>query len=74
MTDEDLETLTYEQLVDRLEKAISRMADGTIGIEEAADLYEQAGRLHEAAAERLERIRSRIEALTQPIEGQPKDA
>ena len=63
MTD-DLDGLRYEQIVERLEATIARMADGTIGIEEAAALYEEAGRLHAVATDRLERLRARIEALT----------
>lgn len=65
MTAEDLNGLRYEQLVERLEATISRMADGTIGIEEAAALYEEAGKLHEAASARLEALRARIESLTE---------
>jgi exodeoxyribonuclease VII small subunit len=59
----DLDTLSYEQLVERLESIVSRMAAGDIGIEEVADLYEEAGRLHAAAADRLEQVRRRVEGL-----------
>ena len=62
MTDES--SLTFEQLVEELERTIERMAAGQIGIEEATDLYERAGRLHALAAERLARIQERIEKLT----------
>ncbi|HEX4978904.1 MAG TPA: exodeoxyribonuclease VII small subunit [Acidimicrobiales bacterium] len=61
---DDLEELTFEQLVERLEKTIERMASGELGIEEVTDLYERAGRLHTAAVERLARIEARIAALT----------
>ena len=67
MTDE-LDGLTFEQLVERLEQLTDRMAAGDIGIEEAAALYEEAGTLHAAAAARLAAIEKRIEAL-QPGEG-----
>ena len=60
---EDLAQLSFEQLLDRLEDLTRRMADGDIGIEAVADLYEQAGRLHTEAAERLEQVRRRIQAL-----------
>ena len=56
--------LTFEQLVEELERTIERMAAGQIGIEEATDLYERAGRLHALATERLARIQERIERLT----------
>jgi exodeoxyribonuclease VII small subunit len=60
---DDLGGLTYEQLVERLERLTDQMAAGDIGIEEAAALYEEAGRLHAAATERLGAIEKRIEAL-----------
>lgn len=62
--DPELEALSYEELVSRLEATIEQMSAGDIGIEEVTDLYEQAGRLHAAAAARLERIQERIEHLT----------
>jgi exodeoxyribonuclease VII small subunit len=55
--------LTYEQLVASLEELAERMASGSIGIEEAAELYEMAGRLHAAAAARLAAVEQRIEGL-----------
>ena len=67
-TSADLSALRYEQILERLEATIARMADGTVGIEEAAALYEQAGQLHAAASDRLERLRARIESLT---DGEP---
>jgi exodeoxyribonuclease VII small subunit len=60
---DDFGALTYEQLVERLERLTDQMAAGDIGIEEAAALYEQAGRLHAAATERLAAIEKRIRAL-----------
>jgi exodeoxyribonuclease VII small subunit len=62
---DDLDRLTYEQLVEALEVLTNRMAAGDIGIEEVADLYERAGRLHAAASDRLAQVRARIEALTE---------
>jgi exodeoxyribonuclease VII small subunit len=62
---DELDGLTYEQLVEALEAIIARMAAGDIGIEEVADLYEQAGRLHARAAARLDAVRARIEGLVE---------
>jgi len=67
---DELDAMSYEQLVEALDALVARMATGDIGIEEVADLYEQAGRLHAAAARRLERVRQRIEGL----EGNVTDA
>lgn len=60
---EDLDRLSYEQLLERLESLTERMASGDIGIEEATELYERASALHAVATERLERIEARIAAL-----------
>ncbi|HEX7167849.1 MAG TPA: exodeoxyribonuclease VII small subunit [Acidimicrobiales bacterium] len=62
--DAALETLTFEQLVDELERTIDQMAGGALGIEEVTDLYERAGRLHDAAAARLATVQERIDRLT----------
>lgn len=64
--DSRLADLTFEQLVDELEQTISRMAGGSLGIEEVTALYERAGRLHALASERLAAISARIEKLTDP--------
>ena len=61
--DADLDALSFEELVDRLEEITAQLADGGIGIERAADLYERAQRLHATAAARLEAVARRIDLL-----------
>ncbi len=61
--EDDLDALSFEELVDRLETLTAQLADGGIGIERAADLYERAQRLHAAAAARLEAVARRIDDL-----------
>ena len=61
---DDVDALTFEQLLDELERTIDRMANGALGIEEVTDLYERAGKLHDAAARRLASVQERIEKLT----------
>jgi len=55
--------LTYEQIVEQLETVTAELANGSAGIEAAADLFEQAQRLHAAASARLEQVRKRLDAL-----------
>ena len=57
------DAMSYEELVEALERLTERMADRDVGIEEAVDLYERAGRLEELARERLRRVQERIGAL-----------
>ncbi len=63
--------MTFEQLVEELERVTRAMAAGDIGIEEVADLYERAGVLHAEATARLDKVRERIERLSSSGTGQP---
>lgn len=67
----DYDALSYEQLVEALERVTHRLASGDLGIEDAADLYEEAGRLHALASERLEKVRERIERLQNVTSEEP---
>lgn len=66
MTDGDADAMTYEQLLEALEALTEQMADGTIGIERATELYERASVLHERAAARLRDVEERITRLAAP--------
>ena len=61
--DGPLGSLTFEELLAALELVTGRLANGDLGIEAAADLYEQAELLHTAASERLAAVEARIERL-----------
>jgi exodeoxyribonuclease VII small subunit len=64
--DGPLGSLTFEELMAALELVTARLANGDLGIEAAADLYEQAELLHAAASERLAAVEARIERLRRP--------
>lgn len=63
----------FEDLLAELEAVTDRLANGEIGIEEAAELYEHASALHRQAAERLDAVRARVERLrdAEPPSGGP---
>jgi exodeoxyribonuclease VII small subunit len=61
--DGPLASLTFEELLAALEVVTGRLANGDLGIEAAADVYEQAELLHAAATERLAAVEARIERL-----------
>ena len=63
----DLDSMTYEELIEALEALTEQMASGVIGIEEAADLYERATVLHRAATDRLAAVEARIARLSPPL-------
>lgn len=60
---EDLASLSYEEIVEKLEALTTRLSAGDAGIEAATDLYEEAQRLHAAASARLDQVRARLDAL-----------
>lgn len=61
--DPELSTLSYEELLERLEALIAELSSGEVGIEAAADLYEESGRVYAAARARLDAVQARIRAL-----------
>lgn len=60
---------SFEQLMDALEAITARLAQGDLGIEAAADLYEQAEHLHALASERLAQVQARVARLAPPPGG-----
>jgi exodeoxyribonuclease VII small subunit len=69
--DGELDALSFEQLMDALEDITGRLAQGDIGIEMAADLYERAERIHALAAARLAQVQDRVARLSDPGDGPP---
>ena len=67
----DYEAMSYEELVEALERVTNRLASGDLGIEHAADLYEEAGRLHALATARLQKVQERIERLQDVTSEEP---
>ena len=57
------QSMTFEELLEELERLTGEMASGEIGIERAVDLYEQAAALHRLASERLQEVETRIARL-----------
>ena len=65
--DDALDALSFEQLMDALEDITGRLAQGDIGIEVAADLYEQAEQIHARAAARLAQVQDRVARLSERV-------
>ena len=65
---EQFKELSYEEMMERLEKIIARMDDGNIPLEESLDAFDEGMRLIQVAREKLESYRARIEETVQ--EGQ----
>lgn len=56
--------MNLDELLDRLEQAIGRLADGSASIDKLVAAYEEAGRLAEQAEQELARVEARL--LEQP--------
>ena len=61
--------MSFEELVEELVGVTSKMDDGSIGIEVAADLYARASALHSAASLRLLGVQARLEELRGGVNG-----
>ncbi|MBR5280273.1 MAG: exodeoxyribonuclease VII small subunit, partial [Clostridia bacterium] len=65
---EQFTNLSYEEMMERLEKIIARMDDGNIPLEESLRAFDEGMLLIQVAREKLESYRTRIEETVQ--EGQ----
>jgi exodeoxyribonuclease VII small subunit len=54
---------TFEAALQELEKVVSRLEDGGLGLDEAIDLYEQGMKLAALCQERLDKAELRISQL-----------
>jgi exodeoxyribonuclease VII small subunit len=64
--DSPVGSLTFEELLTALERVTASLANGELGIEAAAELYEQAEILYAAAHERLVAVEARISRMNAP--------
>ena len=63
MSENDVAAMTFEEIVDELERTARAMEAADLGIEQAAELYERAGLLHRVATQRLASVQIRLEEL-----------
>jgi exodeoxyribonuclease VII small subunit len=63
MSNQNLDDLSFEELLDELESVTRQIENREIGIEAATDLYERAGKLHTAATQRLASVEARIHSI-----------
>lgn len=65
LKDEELAALTFEDAIARLEEVVTQLQSGSIGIEEAFNLWEQGKRLHQLCRSRLDTIKEKLEELSE---------
>jgi len=57
--------MKFEENLGKLERLVSRMESGGLGLEEMISSFEEGRKLSKACGEELESIRQRIEKVTQ---------
>jgi exodeoxyribonuclease VII small subunit len=62
---EPVESLPFEDSLERLEQLVSRLEQGDLQLEESLEAFEQGVRLMRHCAEQLERAERRIEELVE---------
>ncbi len=73
MADEipDVETLSFEDALKRLEEIVRRLESGDASLDEAIRLYGEGDRLRQQCEARLKAAQSRIEQIQLSRDGQP---
>lgn len=69
MTDEK----SYEALMSDLQECVTRLEAGSLGVEEALNLFEKGVGLSKAARQRLEGLEGRLERLLADGQVEPLD-
>lgn len=60
---EDLEDLTFEEALDRLQTIVDDLESGDLGLEEAMDAFEKGNELAEICRRRLDEAEGKLEEL-----------
>lgn len=65
----DLDELSFEQVVGRLEEVVRRLEEGDLPLEESLRRFEEGVRLARAGSKRLDDAEARVERLLAKREG-----
>lgn len=65
---EDLEELTFEEALDRLQTIVDDLESGDLGLEEAMDAFEEGNELAEICRKRLDEAEGKLEELLEEDE------
>lgn len=71
MENGEIESLSFEDALKRLEHIVSRLESGDASLQEAIDLYAEGDRLRAQCAARLDAAQARIEQIKLDSEGKP---
>lgn len=60
----ELEQMTFEQKMERLENVVKKLESGTGSPDEMISLYEEGMRLHEACSKQLDAYEGKLQKLS----------
>lgn len=63
LTDQEMEELTFEQAMERLEWIVNKLEGGNVPLEKAIDLFQEGMKLANRCHLKLENIEQKIEVL-----------
>ncbi|TCS84040.1 exodeoxyribonuclease VII small subunit [Tepidibacillus fermentans] len=63
LTDEQIEALTFEEALERLEKIVDQLESGNVPLEFAIDLFQEGMKLAKRCHLKLDNIEQKIEVL-----------
>ncbi|MFV9510786.1 exodeoxyribonuclease VII small subunit [Tepidibacillus sp. LV47] len=63
LTDEQMEELTFEEALERLEKIVDLLESGNVPLELAIDLFQEGMKLAKRCHQKLDNIEQKIEIL-----------
>lgn len=67
----DVGELSFDEALERLEKAAEQLEAGDVPLEDALRVYERSVRLFRHCNERLAHVEQRLELLTRDLDGGP---
>ncbi|MEK4249691.1 exodeoxyribonuclease VII small subunit [Paenibacillus sp. FSL W7-1287] len=65
----ELENLSFEQALERLENIVAQLENGDVPLEQAIELYQEGMKLSSLCNGKLQQVESKIEMLIQTEQG-----
>lgn len=65
----DLENISFEQALERLEHVVAQLESGDVPLEQAIELYQEGMKLSSICSSKLQQVESKIEMLIQTEQG-----
>lgn len=67
--EQELQALSFEQAMDKLESIVSRLESGDVALEQAIELYQDGMKLSQLCDQKLTQVERKIEMLVEEEQG-----